>query len=255
MLTAIALSTLLATTEIKCTPEQQATGLCPEIVNSGSTVDVSGTLPGGRDTTGGNSDRGRDRGGNARDPGAAAPDADDECVGALCYRIPITYEVGILRPTLTDVASFAPAGLGLTDEPDGVGIVGMPVNFVVTATTHEQTGELFDLPVTVRFTPDSVVFAYGDGATRTAADGGRSLSALGLPQFSATPTSHAYAARGTYTASALVRYAAEVDFGSGWVPVPGLLAIPTTNATIDVLEARTALVDRTCIEDPAGIGC
>ncbi|WP_454130044.1 hypothetical protein [Microbacterium aurum] len=136
-----------------------------------------------------------------------------------------------------------------------MGIVGMPVNFVVTATTHEQTGELFDLPVTVRFTPDSVVFAYGDGVTRTAADGGRSLSALGLPQFSATPTSHAYAARGTYTASALVRYAAEVDFGSGWVPVPGLLAIPTANATIDVLEARTALVDRTCIEDPAGVGC
>lgn len=227
---------------------------CPP-KNTGTSVEVSGTLPGGRDTTGGNNDGGRDRGGNARDPGAAAPDADDECVGALCYRIPITYEVGILRPTLTDVASFAPAGLGLTDEPDGVGIVGMPVNFVVTATTHEQTGELFDLPVTVRFTPDSVVFAYGDGVTRTTADGGRSLSALGLPQFSATPTSHAYAARGTYTASALVRYAAEVDFGSGWVPVPGLLAIPTANATIDVLEARTALVDRTCIEDPAGVGC
>ena len=241
----------LAPSAAGCSVDEVNAGICPEVANSGSSVDVSGTIPGGRDTTGG----GGDRGGSGRDTDAAAPDADDECVGALCYRIPITYEVGILRPTLTDVASFAPAGLGLTDEPDGVGIVGMPVNFVVTATTHEQTGELFDLPVTVRFTPDSVVFSYGDGATRTAADGGRSLSALGLPQFSATPTSHAYAARGTYTASALVRYAAEVDFGSGWVPVPGLLAIPTANATIDVLEARTALVDRTCIEDPAGVGC
>ncbi len=241
----------LAPSAAGCSVDEVNAGICPEVANSGSSVDVSGTIPGGRDTTGG----GGDRGGSGRDTDAAAPAPAPECVGALCYRIPITYEVGVLRPTLNDVASFAPAGLGLTDEPDGVGIVGMPVNFVVTATTHEQTGELFDLPVTVRFTPDSVVFAYGDGVTRTTADGGRSLSALGLPQFSATPTSHAYAARGTYTASALVRYAAEVDFGSGWVPVPGLLAIPTANATIDVLEARTALVDRTCIEDPAGVGC
>lgn len=235
----------------ECTTERRLAGLCPDVTNSGQSVDVSATQGGGRDTTGG----GGDRGGSGRDTDAAAPAPAPECVGALCYRLPITYEVEVLRPTLNDVASFAPAALALTDEPDGVGIVGMPVNFVVTATAHEQTGELFDLPVTVRFTPDSVVFSYGDGATRTAADGGRSLSALGLPQFSATPTSHAYAARGTYTASALVRYAAEVDFGSGWVPVPGLLAIPTANATIDVLEARTALVDRTCIEDPAGVGC
>lgn len=234
----------------RCSGSAAWGGAC-NVSNSGTSVDISGSTGAGKDKSSqGSADRDEsdDRGGNTSVP---AP----ECVGALCYRIPITYEVGILRPTLTDVASFAPAGLGLTDEPDGVGIVGMPVNFVVTATTHEQTGELFDLPVTVRFTPDSVVFAYGDGVTRTAADGGRSLSALGLPQFSATPTSHAYAARGTYTASALVRYAAEVDFGSGWVPVPGLLAIPTANATIDVLEARTALVDRTCIEDPAGVGC
>lgn len=219
-------------------------------------MEIVGTQPGER-TPGDSGDAGGEVG---VEPGPTVPTPPpvDDCSPTdptSCAAAPAAPEDEVLRPTLNDVASFAPAALALTDEPDGVGIVGMPVNFVVTATAHEQTGELFDLPVTVRFTPDSVVFSYGDGATRTAADGGRSLSALGLPQFSATPTSHAYAARGTYTASALVRYAAEVDFGSGWVPVPGLLAIPTANATIDVLEARTALVDRTCIEDPAGVGC
>jgi hypothetical protein len=131
-----------------------------------------------------------------------------------------------VQPTLSDVASFAPASAPFVDEPDGVGIVGMPMNFVATAGVHEQAGTLFDLPVTVRFTPTSYRFIYGDGTSRDSPTGGRTWAALGRAQFSATDTSHAYAARGTYTATATVRYAAQANFGNGWIDVPGLLDIP-----------------------------
>ncbi len=163
--------------------------------------------------------------------------------------------VMIQRPTLADVASFAPAASALADEPDGVGIVGMPMNFVVNASSHVATGTLFDLPVTVTFVPASFVFSHGDGTARTSATGGRSWAALGQAQFSATATSHAYAARGTYSASAVVQYSATVDFGNGGIPVPGLLEVRTGASTVEILEVRTALVERTCLENPGGPGC
>lgn len=244
MLTIIAFA--LALSAGVCNANAHASGLCT-IENTGSSVEVGATRPGGGSSGGGSGGAGpRDQGGgDVADPGPTCADPRD----------PGCYTFVVLQPTLNDVASFAPASLPLVDEPDGVGIVGMPVNFVVEPAVHEQTGELFDLPVTVRFTPASVQFRHGDGTSRDAAGGGRTWAQLGLPQFSATPTSHAYAARGTYTASAVVRYAAAVDFGSGWVPVPGLLEIPTAAMDIQILEVRTALVDRTCHEKPTGPGC
>ncbi|WP_231860794.1 hypothetical protein [Microbacterium laevaniformans] len=161
----------------------------------------------------------------------------------------------MLQPTLTDVASFAPASAPFVDEPDGVGIVGMPMNFVTTAGVHEQAGTLFDLPVTVRFTPTSYRFIYGDGTSRDSATGGRTWAELGRAQFSATDTSHAYAARGTYTATATVRYAAQANFGNGWIDVPGLLEIPAGATTLQIVDVKTALVDKTCLENPRGPGC
>ncbi|WP_158597305.1 hypothetical protein [Microbacterium telephonicum] len=160
-----------------------------------------------------------------------------------------------MRPTLEDVARFAPTSHPLVDEPDGVGIVGMPVNFVVSASAHEVAGTLFDLPVTVRFTPVGYTFAHGDGTSRTSTTGGRSWSALGVPQFTSTDTSHAYAERGTFTATTTVQYVADVDLGSGWTRVPGTLSTPGGTATLRIVEARTALVERTCLEDPTGPGC
>ncbi|WP_431800575.1 hypothetical protein [Microbacterium sp. bgisy203] len=160
-----------------------------------------------------------------------------------------------ITPTLSDVASFAPASLPLVDEPDGVGIVGMPVNFVVDAATHQQDGTLLGSPLTVRFTPTAVIFHHGDGTTRTAPDGGATWTDLAVPQFSATPTSHAYGTRGTYTAHAVVQYSAEYTFGTGWYPIAGVLEIPTPAMDIQIVEARTALVDKTCTENPRAPGC
>jgi hypothetical protein len=145
------------------------------------------------------------------------------------------------QATIADVASFAPQPAALTSDPAGYAVVGLPVDFAVTASAHSASGTLFDLPVTVRFTPEEIVLTPGDG------------SALTAP--TATATSHVYRDRGTYVASATVRYRAEVDFGRGWRPVPGTLDIPTAGYAVQVLEARGTLVQRTCTEPPLGPGC
>jgi len=229
---------------------------CPSATNSGSSIDLSAsrTKPGG--STGHSSPGGNGNGGSSQpsqpDVGAT-PEEPEECILNRCD---IHYEVVLLRDvTLTDVASFAPAPLPLTDEPDGVGIVGMPVNFVIDADTTTEHGTLFDLPVAVRFTPASFTISPGDGSSYRTTTGGARWGALGSAQFTATPTSHAYAARGTYTATATVHYAAAVDFGNGWIPVPGTLDITTSATTLRIVEVHTALVDRTCTEDPTGPGC
>ncbi|WP_152642347.1 hypothetical protein [Microbacterium sp. SA39] len=157
--------------------------------------------------------------------------------------------------TLTDLAQFAPAPVTASGEPDNLGVAGMPTNFVAAASTHTQSGTLFAIPVTVRFTPVGYDFRYGDGDSASTTTGGQTWSALGQAQFTPTATSHTYRDRGTYDASVTVRYAAEVDLGVGWFPVEGQLSIDGPTQQIRIFEAHTALVARTCVEQPAAPGC
>lgn len=166
----------------------------------------------------------------------------------------VTNEIG--QPlTITDVAAFAPSPASTTVEPGNAGVAGMPTNFVSSGAVHTQSGDLFGRPVSVRFSPVGYDFDYGDGTTRSTTDGGRTWAELGQASFTATATSHAYRQRGTYSAHARVRYTAEVDIGNGWFPVSGELTIDGPVQQIRVYEARTALVDRTCTEQPTAPGC
>lgn len=158
--------------------------------------------------------------------------------------------------TAEDLASFRPAAPSLSGEPSGFGIVGAPANVVAAASAQTMTGTVLGWDLTVRFVPAGFVFDYGDGATARSTTGGASWAALGQAQFTPTATSHVYRARGTYPISVTVQYAASVDFGSGlWRPVPGYVTSTAGGYDVRVVEARTALVDRTCAEDPTGPGC
>src|SRR5690606_26664888 len=90
--------------------------------------------------------------------------------------------------TITDLASFAPQGSTLVGEPENLGVAGLPANFVATAEQHTQSGSLFGFPISVRFTPATFTFHYGDGQTRTNTTGGQSWESLNLPQFTPTDT-------------------------------------------------------------------
>ncbi len=158
--------------------------------------------------------------------------------------------------TLADLASFRPAQPTLGGEPAGFGVVGMPTNLLAAASEQRIAGTVLGWDVTVRFVPVAYVFDNGDGTTTRATTGGASWTTLGQGQFTPTATSHAYRARGTYPVSVTVEYAASVDFGSGtWRPVAGVVRAEAAGYGVRVVEVRTALVDRTCVEDPTGPGC
>lgn len=168
---------------------------------------------------------------------------------------PADPDPGFPAVTLADLVSFRPVVPELTGEPHGFGVVGMPANFVTEAAEQQLTGTLLGYPVTVRFTPAAFVFSYGDGAALRAASGGTSWEASGAAQFTPTSTSHVYAERGSYVTGVTIEYAAAVDFGAGWQRVDGVVTARSAGYPVEVVEARTALVDRTCLENPSGPGC
>ncbi|MDQ0725101.1 hypothetical protein QFZ21_000101 [Microbacterium sp. W4I20] len=157
--------------------------------------------------------------------------------------------------TITDLAQFAPAPTPLAGEPSNLGIAGMATNFVATASVTTASGTLFGLPIAVRFTPSAYDFHYGDGTDATTTSGGQSWDALGQAQFTPTATSHVYRDRGAYSADVDVRYTAEVDLGTGWIPVAGELTADGPPQEIRIFEAHTALVAYTCDQKPSSPGC
>lgn len=157
--------------------------------------------------------------------------------------------------TITDLAQFSPDPVTATGEPDNVGVIGMPTNFVAAASAQTRSGTLFGAPLTVRFTPVGYEFTHGDGTAATTSTGGQTWSTLGLAAFTPTSTSHTYRERGTYRAHVTVRYTAEVDLGGGWLPVAGQLAIDGPSQEIRIFEANTALVAFTCEQRPSAPGC
>jgi hypothetical protein len=217
-----------------------------EASTDGASVDVSGssTRPGSHGAADPDTGPG---------PTEPSPAPTQGCATALCRG---GYEVASLPDvTLADLASFVPAAPVIAGEPDGLGVVGMPTNIVSTAAEQRLSGTLLGYAVTVRFVPVAFTFDYGDGGVRTASAGGATWASLGQADFTQTPTSHVYAAAGTYAARASVDYAASVDFGGGWRPVAGTVHATSPAYGVRVVEVRSALVQRTCLEDPRGPGC
>lgn len=258
-------------------------GACT-VSNSGGSVDLSGTQNqsgGGNAGSGGGSNSGGGRGGQGGQAVETAAEAqaraEAEARRQRCLQSSVCSEFAIeLRPrtiadpiaaapvaptipdqvTLADIASFVPARPAVSGEPSGLGVVGMPTNVVASASTQNIGGTLFTFPVTVTFVPSAFRFDFGDGASLTSPSGGASWASLGQAEFTPTFTSHAYSARGTYAVTVTTLYSASVDFGGGQIrQVPGYVEATTGGYEVRVVEVRTGLVDKTCLENPSGIGC
>lgn len=235
---------------------------CASVNNTGSQIDVGASMniP-GPPTGGGNqgpSNPGADNGAQPGAPGAGDGGATSEEDCGLCrprYSAEMAEEEDLPEVTISDLASFVPARPTLTGEPDGFAVVGMPANLVASASEQQIAGELFDWDVVVRFTPAGFTFDHGDGTSARSGSGGASWSHLGQAQFTPTATSHVYGERGTYPVSVTVQYTAAVDFGLGWQVVPGYVSASAGGYDVQVLEARTALVEKTCLENRGGPGC
>lgn len=217
------------------------------VENKGGSVDVGASV--------GSSGVAPNRPAPGAPPAPAPPPA--ACLEDSRFEVSCGYEVAML-PTVfaEDLVSFRPAAPSIVTEPAGLGVAGLPANVVATASEHRLAGDLLGYAVTVRFVPVGFTFDYGDGRTHSATHGGGTWAQLGQAPFTPTPTSHAYWQRGDYVIAVRVRYAASVDFGTGaWRPVVGEVTASAAASTIRIFEARTALVDATCAEQPRGTGC
>jgi hypothetical protein len=159
--------------------------------------------------------------------------------------------------TLEDLASFRPVTPDLTGEPLGFGVVGAPTNRIASAETHEFPATILGLNVTVRFVPEQYTFDNGDGTSITTSTGGTTWDAIDAAQFAPTDTTHTYREPGDYDIGLTVDYAPYVTLNpaGSWLRVPGYITATAPTYSIQVVEAHTALVDQTCIENPRGPGC
>jgi hypothetical protein len=235
-------------TETRCTSDD---------LRDGNECSVSGTLsPDGAILDATVNGRGGDGSAGSGDPAASPP--PDKCLGRVIVKegecaptIPTPATV-----TLSDVAAFRPDVGSNAMQPNGWAVVGLDTNFFSRGGADVVAGTLLGGPAEVRFTPVAWHWSYGDGTTRRATTGGGTWAELGIPEFDATPTSHVYAAKGNYTITLTIDYVAEYRLRSGaWVPIAGVLSLPSNPLTITVGSAKTVLVEDDCRVNPSGPGC
>ncbi len=175
----------------------------------------------------------------------------ETCIGILEHE-----DLSIPAVNLSDLVSFRPASPVQGMQPKGWAVVGLPANFVSAVEPETQSGVLLGLPVTIRFSPESWEWDFGDGAQRTAQTGGASWAALRVPEFSETATSHVFRERGEFTVNLTVRFTAEYQFaGRPWRTIAGTLPVAASPLTIVSATAKTVLVEENCIQNPSGPGC
>ena len=252
LLLAAALATVAPTVSGGCSYDAGWTGGCASTDGTSVIVEGSQTQPG---TNGGGSEwipTGGTDGGGATPAEPKNPYGMDLLYEHIPQDEP-TEEIPAV--TVADLAAFTPQRPSFAAEPAGLGVAGLPTNVIAGASEHTVPGTLFNRAVTVRFTPVAYRFDYGDGTIGTSSTGGAPWATLGQAQFTPTPTSHTYGSPGDYTIAVSVAYAAVVDFGVTTRAVNGTVTANAAPQTLRVLEARTALVDKTCAQNPRGPGC
>ncbi|CAN5339295.1 hypothetical protein BH09ACT4_BH09ACT4_00890 [soil metagenome] len=251
LLLAVVLASHLATvagTSSSCAPQDAIAGVCTTgTVNNGG-VDVTGTTTNGG--TGGNNGTGTNGGGGS---GPDGPPVIWKCMEVTCDD---PADPGSPPITLTDIASFRPTPGVQHMQPNGWTVPGLNTNFYAVTGVQVVNGTLLGQPASVRFTPVSFHWTYGDGTTATRSTKGGTWSGLGVHEFDKTPTSHVYKKDGSYTIRLVIDFAAEYRFaGSAYYPIAGVLPLRANDLHITVDGAKTVLVEHDCAANPNGPGC
>jgi hypothetical protein len=237
-----------STTPASCTAlERQTTGCATGSINGGG-VDLSGH-------------KGAPGSGSGKSTGKGKPKAPEP----VCEGLPAACQKFIVIPpgapgntgvTINDLKNF-PATPG-TDhmEPNGWMIVGLDTNFYSVVGVEIVNGTLLGQPASVRFTPISWHWTYGDGTGATRGTPGSTWAAQGIPEFDPTTTSHVYTAKGTYFIDLSITFRAEYKYAAGnWTRVLGTITLPANRLEAMAGDAKTVLVNRDCTQNPSGPGC
>ena len=231
--------------------ERQTTGCVTGDIHGGG-VDLTGqkNSPG--------SGGGRSKGGGKPRPSSPTPPPVCRGLPAACQKIIVIPPGAPGNPSVTinDLKNF-PAVPG-TDhmEPAGWMIVGLDTNFYSVVGVEIVNGTLLGRPASVRFTPISWHWTYGDGTTATRATPGATWAAQGIREFDPTTTSHVYSRAGTYVIDLSITFTADYRFNGGkWTRVFGTLTLPANRLVATAGDAKTVLVNHDCTQNPHGPGC
>jgi hypothetical protein len=158
--------------------------------------------------------------------------------------------------TINDLKNFKPVPGTDHMQPNGWMVVGLSTNFYSVVGVEVQNGALLGQPASVRFTPISWHWTYGDGTAATHPTPGGTWAAQGIPEFDPTPTSHTYTAEGTYFIDLSITFRAEYKYATGnWTPVFGTITLPANRLEATAGDAKTVLVNHDCTQNPSGPGC
>jgi len=145
-------------------------------------------------------------------------------------------------PTLADIRhAFAelplPAARLVIQPPDGVTLVNFDTNFY-TPGPHPltRTVTLLGQQVTIRATPASYTWTYGDGASATTSDPGAPYPDLRV--------THRYAREGAFRPRLATTYEGAYRLGAAgpWRPIPGTVTIAGAPQRLRAVEATPVLV-------------
>ena len=173
--------------------------------------------------------------------GGGACDAAEHVAGAI---LDVTFcPGGSPQPALTlgDIrAAFArlplPPSRLVIQPPGGRTLVNFATNFYTTDTEpilREVT--LLGRRVTIRATPSSYAWTFGDGRSRTTSSPGAAYPELAI--------THAYAHHGRFRPHLATTYRGEFRVGAqGWRQIPGTVTIAGPSQPLRVVEAIPHLV-------------
>jgi hypothetical protein len=233
---------------------QQTTGSCATTGVGGGKIDLESSRSSGGQS--GPSDPARG-GGSARKPTAAEERlAREQAGGRPEFWVVYTPPPEAPVVTISDIASFRPAVGGNHTEPNGWTVIGLHTNFYSDAGSHVVDGTLLGAAASVRFTPTTWTWDFGDGTSLISKWPGASWAALGVGEFEQTATSHVYATATTATIRLSIDFSAKYRIGAGeWTPIAGSLPVQAPPTTIIAGGAKTVLVGHDCGSNPRGPGC
>lgn len=228
-------------------PASAVTSCTATEINAGFCV-IDGQVNGDHVDLVGDVDRPGDAGSTGSSAGNGAAEdlctviINDQCVGAS----PPKHVDDPPSPpdSVSDLASFTPDRPAILWQPAGWGFEDVPTNLWASAAIHTVSGQLLGSPAEVRFTPSRFRWIYGDGTGRWYSLRGAPWPAAQSAWWTATATSHVFAAEGRYLVRLTVDHRAEYRFAGGaWHTVTGYVARAAPARTLTVVSGVTVLVE------------
>ncbi len=158
--------------------------------------------------------------------------------------------------TIADIARFVPRLPTLAAEPQGWAIAGLSTNFIASAVVHDVAGRLLGLSATVRFTPSSYSWSFGNGRTISTQGAGNSWSSLRQAPFTPTETSNVFSRPGAYVVTVTARYTPAYRIGSGpWITIAGVVTKVASLTVRAGMASAPRLVAGVCGTAVSNSGC